>query len=90
MCTSILFLKEERRSIKVESDGVVPLFRSHVAVPFDSYLFVDISLHVDGHKHTTSMTFPTLKEGDATGTNKFFKVKVSWDVLYDSTFVEDE
>lgn len=80
MCTSMLFLNKDCNLISVGNDGVIPLSRSHIVVPFASHLYIDISLHVNGYNHTTNMKFLFHKFGDKSlvDENKFFKVKVEW------------
>lgn len=90
MCTSMLFLKKDCNLTPVGNDGVIPLSRSHVAVPFGSYLYIDISLHVDRNNREASIKFPSRKLGPHVGGNEFFKVKVEWDVFYDKDNPEDE
>lgn len=55
---------------------MIPLSKSHVGVPLNSVLYVDIFLNIDGHDHTASLDFDAQKSiKDA---NDMIKVKVSW------------
>lgn len=90
MATSILFVMEDRRLISAWTDDVVPLVRSRVAVPFDSYLFIDIAPHVDEIYHTTSMIFPAQKIG---GTTEEIKIRFSrwkWHGMYSKSSINSK
>ncbi|KAK1381521.1 hypothetical protein POM88_028265 [Heracleum sosnowskyi] len=61
--TSMFFLKDQHQEITVETDGLIPLARSRVAVPYKSVLLLDISLHVNGQPLSANMCFPARKIG---------------------------
>ncbi|KAL8106452.1 hypothetical protein AgCh_030006 [Apium graveolens] len=80
--TSVLFLKQQQKRIIVGTDGLIPLSRSLVAVPFESDLYLDISLVVDGHTLQATMSFSARKTGVLTKNFKNFSATVNWDALY--------
>lgn len=86
MATSMLFLNKQHRGIPVGNDGLIPLSRSLVAVPFNSVLYLDISLVVDGQDLSTTMRFPAHKTGDTRPKNyENLSAKVKWKALYYDT-----
>lgn len=52
--TSMLFNKKRHNGMTVGTDGLIPLSRTLVAVPFESVLYLDISLVVDGQNDRIS------------------------------------
>lgn len=80
LCTSVLFLKKPENAIRVGGKGgVIPLCKSHVAVPLKSVLYVDFSLSFNGCDHTGSLSFDAQKQGESTQcVDDGIQVKVSW------------
>ncbi|KAK1390355.1 hypothetical protein POM88_018533 [Heracleum sosnowskyi] len=81
MATSMLFLKEQHKRMHVGTDGLIPLSRSRVAVPFEADLYVDISLVTDGIPLPTSMFFSARKAGVSTKCFENLLLKVNWEAL---------
>lgn len=82
MATSFLFLKQRHKGIIVGTDGLIPLSRSRVAVQFESELFLDIDLVVDGQLLHTTKSFSARKTGVYTKNFKNLLITVKWDALY--------
>ncbi|XP_074363736.1 uncharacterized protein LOC141704389 [Apium graveolens] len=80
--TSVLFLKQQQKRIIVGTDGLIPLSRSLVAVPYDSQLFLNISLVVDGHLLEPTISFFARKTGVSTKSFQNLSVTVNWEALY--------
>lgn len=80
--TNILFLKQQQKGISLGTDGLDTLSRSRVAVPFESDLYLDISLVVDGHPLQTTMCFSARNVGVSTGYFENLSVTVNWEALY--------
>lgn len=66
-CTSVLFAKKASRKINLGTDGVIPLSKFRVAVPLNSVLFVDMSLHVNGKHYKASYSLNAKHCGDSDG-----------------------
>lgn len=83
---SVLFVRTERHSVKVGENGVIPLSKSLVGVPLDSFLHVDISLFINGFHTPVGVKFKADTAGKATefcsGTP--VQVNVEWDAKEDS------
>lgn len=78
ICTSLLFVKMPDYAIRL-GDGVLPLSKSHVAVPVKSVLYVDISLTYNGVDHKGSLSFDAQKQGEFKKyVNDVIQVKVNW------------
>ncbi|KAK1394963.1 Suppressor of auxin resistance 3 [Heracleum sosnowskyi] len=81
-CTSVLFVRKDDYKVLVGPDGVIPLSKSCVGVPLESVLYVDFSLHVDGHLCTGTVTFDAetigVREGCERENDPMIQVKVNW------------
>lgn len=87
---SVLFVRKESDSVQLGDNGVIPLSKSLVGVPLDSFLHVDICLIINGVHFPASVKFKADTAGKTTdivrGTP--IKVTVDWDAKEDSETAE--
>ncbi|XP_074373344.1 uncharacterized protein LOC141713705 isoform X2 [Apium graveolens] len=88
--TSVLFARKANREISLGADGLIPLSQSRVAVPLNSVLSVEISLHVNGECYRASVPVRAKYSGTSheKDSESVFEVSVEWDANRESVYSE--
>lgn len=78
---SVLFAKKHDQGINVQPDGVIPLVKTHIAVPLDTKLHVDVCLNVNGVDVCRTETFDVIEgvfsNTTTSQTTNYPKIKVT-------------